>query len=95
MPGVRQRSAPQTGEPNAKMPSLASSAPPNGLSRTAGQRATEPDHDGPSLIELMHTVWLAKKIIELVCSDGLAQAAQEYAQELNRGSQEIARKGPG
>lgn len=60
-----------------------------------GQHATEPDHDGPSLIELMHAVWLAKKIVELVCSGGLAQAAQEYAQELNRGSQEIVRKEPG
>jgi hypothetical protein len=37
----------------------------------------------------MHAVWLAKKIIELVCSGTLAQAAQYYAQELNRASQEL------
>jgi hypothetical protein len=36
----------------------------------------------------MHAVWLAKKIIELVCSGTLAQAAQDYTRELNRASQE-------
>jgi hypothetical protein len=37
----------------------------------------------------MHAVWLAKKIIELVCSGALAQAAQDYTLELNRASQEL------
>src|SRR5205807_439571 len=32
-----------------------------------GQLATEPGHDAGDLIELMHAVWLTKKIIELVC----------------------------
>jgi hypothetical protein len=41
------------------------------------------------LIELMHAVWLAKKIIELVCSGALAQAAQDYIRELNRASQDL------
>jgi len=54
-----------------------------------GQLAVEPSHDSAALIELMHAVWLAKKIIELVCSGALAQAAQDYTLELNRASQEI------
>ena len=37
----------------------------------------------------MHAVWLAKKIIELVCSGTLAQAAQDYTRELNRASKEL------
>jgi len=49
----------------------------------------EPSHDARDLIELMHAVWLAKKIIELVCSGTLAQAAQDYTRELNRASQEL------
>jgi hypothetical protein len=40
-----------------------------------GQLATEPGHDAGDLIELMHAVWLTKKLIELVCSGILAQAA--------------------
>jgi hypothetical protein len=47
------------------------------------------------LIELMHAVWLAKKIIELVCSGTLAQAAQDYTLELNRASRELGPKGTG
>jgi hypothetical protein len=43
----------------------------------------------------MHTVWLAKKIIELVCSGTLAQAAQDYTLELNRASRELGPKGTG
>jgi uncharacterized protein YfiM (DUF2279 family) len=43
-----------------------------------GQFAIEPGHDTGDLIELMHAVWLAKKIIELVCSATVAQAAQDY-----------------
>jgi hypothetical protein len=54
-----------------------------------GHLAIEPDHDSGALIELMHAVWLAKKIIELVCSGALAQAAQDYTLELNRASQEL------
>jgi hypothetical protein len=44
------------------------------------------------LIELMHPVWLAKKIIELVCSGTLAQ---DYTLELNRASRELGPKGTG
>lgn len=51
--------------------------------------------DAPPLTELMHAVWLAKKIIELVCSDTLAQAAQDYTLELNRASRELGPKGTG
>jgi hypothetical protein len=54
-----------------------------------GQMALEPGHDAVALTELMHAVWLAKKIIELVCSGTLAQAAQDYTRELNRASQEL------
>lgn len=54
-----------------------------------GQLAVEPGHDAGALIELMHAVWLAKKIIELVCSGALAQAAQDYTLELNRASLEL------
>jgi hypothetical protein len=54
-----------------------------------GQLALVHGHDAGELIELMHAVWLAKKIIELVCSGILAQAAQDYTRELNRASQEL------
>lgn len=43
----------------------------------------------------MHAVWLAKKIIELVCSGTLAQAAQDYTLELNRASRELGPTGTG
>jgi hypothetical protein len=92
MSGVRQRSADQRAERKDAIIGFLSAT--ERVEQDRGQRAIEPDRDGPSLIELMHAVWLAKKIIELVCSGGLAQAAQEYAQELSRGSQEIARGGP-
>jgi hypothetical protein len=36
----------------------------------------------------MHAVCLAKKIIEVVCSGTLAQAAQDYTFELNRASRQ-------
>jgi hypothetical protein len=54
-----------------------------------GQLALVPGHDAGDLIELMHAVWLAKKIIELVCSGTLAQAAQDYTHELNGASKEL------
>jgi hypothetical protein len=54
-----------------------------------GHLAAESGHDAAALIELMHAVWLAKKLIELVCSGMLAQAAQDYTLVLNRASQEI------
>jgi hypothetical protein len=60
-----------------------------------GQLALEPGHHGGDLIELMHAVWLAKKIIELVCSGTVAQAAQDYTLELNRASQELRPRGTG
>jgi NADPH:quinone reductase-like Zn-dependent oxidoreductase len=46
-------------------------------------------HDAGDLIELIHAVWLSKKIIELVCSGTLAQAAQDYTLELNRASKDL------
>ena len=63
-----------------------------------GQLKAEPDPDAPPLTELivlMHAVWLAKKIIELVCSGTLVQAAQDYTLELNRASLELGPKGTG
>jgi hypothetical protein len=54
-----------------------------------GQLALVAGHDRGDLIELMHAAWLAKKVIELVCSGNLAQAAQDYTRELNRASQEL------
>jgi hypothetical protein len=60
-----------------------------------GQLALEPGHGAGDLIELMHAVWLAKKIIELVCSGTLAQAAQDYTLELNRASQDLRPGGAG
>ena len=35
------------------------------------------------LPELLHDMWLAKKVIEIVCSGEVAQAAHDYALELN------------
>ena len=58
-----------------------------------GQLALVPGPGAGDLIELMHAVWLAKKIIELVCSGTLAQAAQDYTHELNRGSKEVRQAG--
>ena len=37
-----------------------------------------------SVTDLMHNVWLTKKIIELVCTGRLAQAAHDFSQELQR-----------
>ncbi len=54
-----------------------------------GQLAAAPGLDAGALIELVHAVWLAKKIIELVCSGPLVQSAQDYTVELNRASQEL------
>jgi hypothetical protein len=59
-----------------------------------GQLTREPSPDAENLAELMHAVWLAKKIIELVCSGGLAQAAQDFTVALNRASHELRRGGP-
>jgi len=79
----------------ARMPD--SSVPPSEWT-APGTAQAEPDPDAPpltELIELMHAVWLAKKIIELVCSGTLAQAAQDYTLELNRASLELGPKGTG
>lgn len=43
----------------------------------------------------MHAVWLTKKIIELVCSATLAQAAQDYTLELNQASKDLRSDGAG
>lgn len=53
------------------------------------------DEDVPSLAELMHNVWLAKKVVELTCSGHLAQAAHNYARGLSPFSHEPGRKAPG
>jgi len=39
--------------------------------------------DSIRLAELMHEVWLAKKIIELVCSGHLAPAGHDYTRKLD------------
>jgi hypothetical protein len=49
-----------------------------------GQQAAAHGREIGELSELLHAVWLAKKIIELVCSAELAQAAQDYVRELDR-----------
>ncbi len=54
-----------------------------------GERPGKPDRGNSALAELMHAVWLAKKIIELVCSAELARVAQDYTLELNRASKEL------
>ena len=51
--------------------------------------------DGGQLLELLHAAWLAKKIIELVRSAALAQAAQDYTEELDRASRAWDCAGPG
>jgi hypothetical protein len=60
-----------------------------------GQLALEPGHDAGNLNELMHAVWLTKKIIELVCSGTAAQAAQDYTLELNRAAKDLRPGGAG
>jgi hypothetical protein len=60
-----------------------------------GQHLTDGVPTDDQLIELLHAVWLAKKIIELVCSGALAQAAQHYTEELDRASHGAASTGPG
>jgi hypothetical protein len=59
-----------------------------------GQLTRKAGPDAENLAELMHAVWLAKKIIELVCSGGLAQAAQDFTVTLNRACQELRYNGP-
>lgn len=59
-----------------------------------GQLTRKPSADAENLAELMHAVWLAKKIIELTCSGGLAQAAQDFTVALNRTSHDLRRGGP-
>jgi hypothetical protein len=60
-----------------------------------GPRALRSGHDDDPLIELLHGAWLAKKVIELVCSGVLAQAAQDYTEELARASREPGKSGSG
>ena len=60
-----------------------------------GQLAAQGSPDREKIAELMHAVWLAKKIIELVCSGEVAQAAHDYTRELNSGSKEFSRSGGG
>ena len=59
-----------------------------------GQLTGKSSPDAENLAKLMHAVWLAKKIVELVCSGALAQAAQDFTVALNRTSHELRRGGP-
>jgi hypothetical protein len=54
-----------------------------------GQLAPQERADAGQVKELMHTLWLAKKVIELVCSGEVAQAAHDYTLELNNGSRKF------
>jgi hypothetical protein len=56
------------------------------IEQQRGQPAGEDASAGDQLVEHMHAVWLAKKVIELVCSAELAQAAHDYTRELNLGT---------
>ena len=76
--------------PDSSAPPSEWTAPGTAQSRTGPRRAPLSE-----LIELMHAVWPAKKIIELVCSGTLAEAAQDYTLELNRASRELSPKGTG
>jgi hypothetical protein len=58
-----------------------------------GQLAGKGTRVSEQVIEQMHAVWLAKKVIELVCSAEVAQAAHDYTRELNSGSKELRRNG--
>jgi hypothetical protein len=73
--------------PDSSVPPSEWAAAGTAQSRTGPRRATLTE-----LIELLHAVWLAKKIIELVCSGTLAQ---DYTLELNRASRELGPKGTG
>jgi len=43
--------------------------------------------------ELLHDMWLSKKVIELVCSGELAQIAHDYALDLNHHARELLNTG--
>lgn len=58
-----------------------------------GQLREQFSHDVAHLTELMQAVWLAKKIIEIVCSGALAQAAQNWTLELNGSARDIRQHG--
>lgn len=49
------------------------------------------DEGRPPLGELVHNMWLAKKVLELVCSQNLAQAAHDYSKGLSPFSHASAR----
>lgn len=54
------------------------------------------DHDRAAdvdIADLTHALWLAKKLIEIVCSAGLAQAAHDYTRELDRCTWRLKRNG--
>ncbi|MFC5180581.1 hypothetical protein [Actinomadura harenae] len=46
--------------------------------RSMGERVEEPE-----AWDLLHKLWLAKKVPELVCSPGVAQAAHDYTHALD------------
>lgn len=49
--------------------------------------------DKADLAERTHALWLAKKLIELVCSADLAQAAQDYTRALDSTTWALADQG--
>jgi hypothetical protein len=63
------------------------------IEQQRGQLAAENRGDAEQVAEQMHAVWLTKKIIELVCSGEVAQAAHDYTRELNVGSKEFREGG--
>jgi hypothetical protein len=49
--------------------------------------------DKAGLAERTHALWLAKKLVELVCSAEVAQAAQDYPQALDSTTWTLADQG--
>jgi hypothetical protein len=93
--GVRrdatQRASEQRGERKQAIIDFLSAAEP--IEQLRGKLQEGNRGKSAVITEQMHAVWLAKKVIELVCSANLAQAAQDYTEELNAGSKEFARTG--
>jgi len=69
---------------------LASWVPRNGSSGKEDSLPRGKGSDLEQITEQMHAVWLAKKVIERVCSGEVARAAHDCTRELNYGSKELA-----
>jgi hypothetical protein len=63
------------------------------IEQQRGQLAAGEGSDLEQVTEQVHAVWLAKKVIELVCSGEVARAAHDYRRELNYGSKEFVAGG--